>query len=155
MQKLTTFLWFDKEAREAANFYKSVFKENCKIKDEQKMNDTPSGNVEIINLEIFNQEFSLMSAGPFEKFNASISFVINCENQEEVDYYWQNLSADPKSEQCGWLKDKFGLSWQVVPKQLNEILSGNDQEGVKRATQAMLKMKKLNIDELQKAYNQK
>ncbi|MEW6510856.1 MAG: VOC family protein, partial [Bacteroidota bacterium] len=114
MQKITPFLWFDKEATEAAKFYASVLK-GSKIKESTKFENTPSGTVEIVSVELLGQEFQLMSAGPLFKFNEAISFVVNCDTQEELDYYWEKLSADPKSEQCGWLKDKYGVSWQIVP----------------------------------------
>lgn len=151
MQKITPFLWFDKEAREAAELYVSVF--GGKIKNNAKMEDTPSGAVDIVNIELFGQNFTLMSAGPYFKFNESISFVVSCENQEEVDKYWEQLSAVKESEQCGWLKDKFGVSWQIVPIILNKLMSDPDREKANRVTQAMLKMKKINIKELEEAYN--
>lgn len=154
MQKITPFLWFDKEAREAANFYVSVFGENAKFKNSSEMENTPSGTVDVLTIELFGQEFTLMSAGPYMKINSAISFVINCESQEEVDKYWSALSAEPASEQCGWLKDKFGVSWQVVPVILNKLMSDPDKEKANRVTQAMLKMKKLDIAKLEEAYNQ-
>ena len=151
--KITTFLWYETGAKEASEFYLSVFKENSKIKSTSVMNDTPSGTVEIIDMEIFGQDFTLMTAGPFRKFNEAISFIINCDSQEEVDYYWEKMSADPASEQCGWLKDKFGVSWQVVPKRLNELVGDSDKEKAGRVTQAMLQMKKIDIAKLEEAYN--
>ncbi len=151
MQKITPFLWFDKEARVAAKFYTSVFKDS-KIKTPQTFDDTPSGSVDIITIELFGQDFTLMSAGPQFKFTEAISFVIDCADQEEVDYYWERLTADGGEEsQCGWLKDKFGVSWQVVPRQLNECLSNPDPEKAKKAMQAMLQMKKIIIADLEKA----
>jgi predicted 3-demethylubiquinone-9 3-methyltransferase (glyoxalase superfamily) len=150
MQKITPFLWFDKEAGEAAKFYTSVFKD-AKIVSTQTMTDTPSGTVEIVDIELFGQRFTLMSAGPLFKFTEAVSFVVDCKDQEEVDYYWEKLSAVPESEQCGWLKDKYGLSWQIVPKRLGELLSDSDREKAGRATQAMLKMKKLDVAELERA----
>jgi len=152
MQKLTTFLWFDKEAAEAAKFYTSVFKDS-KINESRKLENTPTGTVEIVSMEILGHPFQLMSAGPFVKFNESISFVVNCETQEEINYYWEKLSADPKAEQCGWLKDKYGVSWQVVPSILGEMQKSPDNKKVERVTQAFLKMKKFNIAELQKAFD--
>ncbi len=149
-QKITPFLWFDKEAGAAADFYLTVFP-NSKIKSRQKMENTPSGTVEIIALELFGQDFTLMSAGPYFKINEAISFVIDCEDQKEVDYYWEKLSAHPESEQCGWLKDKFGVSWQVVPRRLTELTSDPDKEKAGRATQAMMQMRKIDIAELEKA----
>lgn len=146
-QKITPFLWFDNNAKEAAEFYVSVFK-NAKIKSSTILHDTPSGNVENLTIELFGQEFNLISGGPLFKFNESVSFVIKCETQEEVDYYWERLSAEPKAEQCGWLKDKFGLSWQVVPTVLGELL-GKDKTG--KVMEAMLKMKKIVIADLEKS----
>jgi predicted 3-demethylubiquinone-9 3-methyltransferase (glyoxalase superfamily) len=147
VDKLTTFLWFDKEAAEAAKFYTLVFKDS-RIKETRKLENTPSGTVEIVTMDI-------LSAGPFVKFNESISFVVNCETQEEIDYYWTKLSADSKAEQCGWLKDKYGVSWQIVPSALMEMQKSNDKEKVARVTQAFLKMKKFNIAELRQAFDGK
>ena len=149
-QKITPFLWFEKEAKKAAEFYISVFRDG-KIKNESIMTDTPSGTVEIVTIEIFGQDFTLMSAGPQFKFTEAISFVIDCQNQEEVDYYWGKLTTNGGEEsQCGWLKDKYGLSWQVVPKQLGELMS-KDTSG--RVMAAMLQMKKIDIAKLQEAYD--
>ncbi len=149
-QKITPFLWFDKgKASEAAKFYSDVFKE-AKISNPQELSDTPSGNVEIINIELFGQQFTLMGAGPEFKFNEAISFVIDCDGQEEVDYYWDALTKDGEESQCGWLKDKFGVSWQVVPKQLNEAMANPDREKAAYAMEQMLKMKKIIIADLQK-----
>ena len=149
--KITPFLWFDNQAQEAAKFYTSVFK-GSKIKNTTKFHDTPSGTVEIITIDILGKEFTLMSAGPLFKFNESISFVVSCKDQEEVDYYWKKLSADPKAEQCGWLKDKYGVSWQIVPTILNRLVV-KDKSG--RVMKVMLQMKKLDIEELKKAYKNK
>ncbi len=152
MQKITPFLWFDKEAGEAAKFYVSVFKD-AKIVSTKVLTDTPSGTVEIIDIELFGQRLTLMSAGPYFKFTEAISFVVDCADQAEIDYYWEKLSAVPESEQCGWLKDKYGLSWQIVPKDMDALFYGPDKEKSARATQAMLKMKKLDIAALQAAYD--
>ncbi len=152
VKKITPFLWFDKEASEAAAFYVSVF-QGSRIKESRKLKSTPSGTVEIVTIELFGQEFMLMSAGPFFKFNESVSFVVPCETQEEIDYYWERLSADPKAEQCGWLKDKYGLSWQIVPTILTEMQKDKDSAKVARVTEAFLKMKKFDIVELKKAYD--
>lgn len=151
--KLTTFLWFEKGANEAAQFYKSVFKENAEIKSTSVLSDTPSGSVEIISMDIFGQEFTLMTADPFRKFNEAISFVINCDSQEEVDYYWERMSADKSAEQCGWVKDKYGVSWQIVPKQLGVLMGDSDKQKAGRVQKAMLSMKKIIIADLQKAYD--
>ncbi len=150
MQKITPFLWFDKQAGEAAKFYASVF-EDSKIKNSTTLPNTPSGTVEVITLELFGQEFTLLSAGPFFKFNEAISFVVHCNNQKEIDSYWEKLSADPKAEQCGWLKDKYGLSWQIVPTVLGKMLQGKDARKVARVTEAFLKMKKFDIKALKRA----
>lgn len=151
MQKITPFLWYDKEAREAAEFYVSVFKDG-KIKGAQTMTDTPSGTVEVVTIELFGQEFTLMSAGPLFRFNEAISFVVNCESQDEADEYWEKLSAVPAAEQCGWLKDKFGVSWQITPTETFRYVNGPDKAGAARATQAMLRMKKLDVQALKAAY---
>ncbi len=151
MQKITPFLWFDKEAVGAAKFYASVLK-GSKITSSNTLKNTPSGTVEVVTIELLGQEFTLMSAGPLFKFNESISFVVHCETQREVDYYWNKLSADPKAEQCGWLKDKYGLSWQIVPTALGKMLQSTDQKRAARVTQAFLKMKKLDIATLKRAY---
>ena len=151
MQKITPFLWFDKEAPEAARFYTSVFK-GSRIKESRKLENTPSGTVEIVTIDLLGQEFTLMSAGPLFKFNESISFVVNCENQQEIDYYWDKLSADPKAEQCGWLKDKFGLSWQIAPVEMEDMMRKGNKEQIARVTESFLKMKKFDIAKLRKAY---
>jgi predicted 3-demethylubiquinone-9 3-methyltransferase (glyoxalase superfamily) len=153
MEKITPFLWFDKEAGEAAEFYASIFK-NSRIKDTTTLHKTPSGTVEIITIEILGQEFRLMSAGPYFKFNEAISLVVSCETQEEIDYYWEKLSADPKAEQCGWLKDKYGVSWQIVPTVLYKMQKDKDRKRVARTTEALLKMKKFDIEKLKQAYEQ-
>lgn len=154
MQKITTFLWFDKEAGEAAEFYTSVFK-GSKILESTKLENTPSGTVEIVVIELLGRQFQLMSAGPFAKFNESISFMVHCETQEEIDYYWEKLSADPKAEQCGWLKDKYGLSWQIVPTVLAQMQKSPDKTKVARVTQVFLEMKKFDIAALQRAFDGK
>ena len=154
MQKITPFLWFDKEAGEAAKFYTSVFKES-KIKNSTMIHNTPSGTVEVVTIELFGQEFTLMSAGPLFQFNEAVSFVVHCDNQKEIDYFWEKLSADPQAEQCGWLKDKYGLSWQIVPTALPKMLQDKDPRKVARVTQAFLKMKKFDIKTLERAYEGK
>jgi predicted 3-demethylubiquinone-9 3-methyltransferase (glyoxalase superfamily) len=154
MQKITPFLWFDKEAREAAEFYVSVFKD-AKILDSTTLENTPSGTVEIVTISLFGQEFQLMSAGPLFKFNEAISFMVNCDTQEEIDYYWDKLSAVPEAEACGWLKDKFGLSWQIVPTIMYEMQKTRDKQKLARLTEAFLKMKKFDIATLRQAYDGK
>lgn len=154
MQKITPFLWYDKEARQAAEFYVSIFGEDSKITSEMTMPDTPSGTVEVLTVSLRGMEMTLMSAGPFAKFNESISFVINCKDQAEVDYFWEKLSAIPESEQCGWLKDKFGVSWQVTPEDYQKYVNGPDPKKRAAAAQAMMTMKKLDLAALKKAYEE-
>ena len=147
MQKITPHLWFDKEARQAVEFYVSVFP-NSKISNVTTLHDTPSGDCDIVSFMLNGQPFMAISAGPYFKFNEAISFVIPCVTQEEIDYYWEKLSAVPSAEQCGWLKDKFGVSWQVTPTIMEEMLQSNDSAKIARVTKAFLQMKKFNIAEL-------
>jgi predicted 3-demethylubiquinone-9 3-methyltransferase (glyoxalase superfamily) len=156
-QKITPFLWFDTQAEEAANFYTETFK-FAKILSTQRYDDAgakaagqPAGSVMTVEFEIEGMKFVALNGGPIFQFTPAISFVVDCENQEEVDALWEKLSADPGSEQCGWCKDKFGVSWQIVPTRLNELLSDPDPEKARRAMQAMLTMKKIDIAELEKA----
>jgi predicted 3-demethylubiquinone-9 3-methyltransferase (glyoxalase superfamily) len=151
MQKITPHLWFDKEAKEAAEFYTSVFPKS-KIKETTTLNNTPSGTVDIVAVELLGQEFLLLSAGPLVRFNEAISFIVYCDTQEEIDYYWGKLSAVPEAEQCGWLKDKYGLSWQIVPAAMAAMLKDKDNGKVAKVTEAFLKMKKFDIATLQRAY---
>jgi predicted 3-demethylubiquinone-9 3-methyltransferase (glyoxalase superfamily) len=157
MQKIKPFLWFDNNAEEAMNFYASVFK-NSKIGKISRFPEgapAPAGSVMTATIEIEGQEFILLNGGPLFKFNESISFVVNCQTQQEVDEYWQKLTADGgKESQCGWLKDKFGLSWQIVPEALPRLMSDSDPAKAKRAMQAMLKMKKIDIEGLKRAADQ-
>ncbi len=160
MQKITPFLWFDNQAEEAAKFYTSIFR-NAKIHNISRYDEAgakasgrPAGSVMVVAFTLDGQEFTALNGGPIFKFTEAISFVVNCETQEEVDHYWNNLSSDPKSEQCGWLKDKYGLSWQIVPKQLGEMLSDSDSKKAGRVMQAMLQMKKIDIAVLKQAYDQ-
>ena len=150
-QKIVPHLWYDKEAREAAEFYVSIFPDS-KVTNITTLPGTPSGDVDIVSFELFGQPFQAISAGPLFKFNESISFMVECETQEEIDDYWGKLSAVPESEQCGWLKDKYGLSWQITPTRLDEMLQGGTDEQVARVTQAFMPMKKLDIAELERAY---
>jgi predicted 3-demethylubiquinone-9 3-methyltransferase (glyoxalase superfamily) len=149
--KITPHLWYDKEAKEAAEFYTSVFPQS-KIKDTTTLHNTPSGTVDIVTIELLGQDFMLISAGPLFKFNEAISFMVHCDTQEEIDYYWEKLSAVPEAEQCGWLKDKFGLSWQIVPTAMDEMMKDKDQEKLARVTEAFLQMKKFDIAALKRAY---
>ena len=149
--KITPHLWFDKEAREAAEFYTSVFPKS-KIKSATTLQNTPSGAVEVVTIDLMGQEFMLLSAGPLFKFNESISFIVRCKTQKEIDYYWERLSAVPEAEQCGWLKDKYGLSWQIVPAAMDKMMKDKDPERLARVTAAFLKMKKFDIKALERAY---
>lgn len=158
MQKITPFLWFDNHAEEATKFYVSIFK-NSKIHgmtryDEEgaKASGRPKGSVMTVAFELDGQEFTALNGGPIFKFTEAISLVVNCETQAEVDHFWQKLSAGGQEVQCGWLKDKFGVSWQVVPTVLTELLQDKDPEKSKRVMAAMLKMKKIEIEPLKKAY---
>ncbi|HXT25378.1 MAG TPA: VOC family protein [Candidatus Eisenbacteria bacterium] len=154
MQKITPFLWFDKEAEEAAKFYCSIFK-NSKILDVQRYpggGPAPAGSVMIANFELEGMQFVALNAGPLFKFTEAISFVVTTEDQEETDYYWNKLTADGGKEvECGWLKDKFGLSWQITPRTLMQLLSDPDKQKAARVMAAMMTMKKINIAELERA----
>ncbi|MFM2330510.1 MAG: hypothetical protein RLZZ26_17 [Candidatus Parcubacteria bacterium] len=153
MKKLTPFLWFDKNLKEITDFYLSVFP-NATLRSAGELSDTPSGNVEMATLTIFDQELSLMTAGPMFKFTEAISLVIKCEDQKEVDYYWEKLTAGGGSEsQCGWLKDKYGLSWQVVPTAMDTMMASGDKGKIGKVTQAFLKMKKFDVAKLEEAFN--
>ena len=150
-QKITPHLWYDKEAKEAAKFYCSVFPDS-KVDNVTTIRDTPSGDCDIVSFTLFGQPFMAISAGPLFKFNESISFMVHCDTQEEIDRHWAKLSADPRSEQCGWLKDKFGLSWQIVPTVMDKMLQDKDEKRVARVVQAFLPMKKFDIAALERAY---
>jgi predicted 3-demethylubiquinone-9 3-methyltransferase (glyoxalase superfamily) len=154
MKTITPHLWFDKEAKKAAEFYVSIFP-NSKITNATVLHDTPSGDAETVSFELNGQPFMAISAGPLFKFNEAISFVIPCETQEEIDYYWEKLSAVPEAEQCGWLKDKFGVSWQVVPTAMGEMMGKGTPEQIQRVTQAFLPMKKFDVATLKKAFEGK
>ncbi|MBS3902828.1 MAG: VOC family protein [Anaplasmataceae bacterium] len=154
MQKIVPHLWFDKEAKEAAEFYVSIFP-NSKIENVSTITDTPSGDCDTVSFVLDRQDFMAISAGPYFKFSEAISFIVHCDTQEEIDHYWGKLSAVPEAEQCGWLKDKYGVSWQIVPTMMNEMMATKDKEALKRVTQAFLKMKKFDIAELEKAYQNK
>ncbi len=157
-QKITPFLWFDKNAEQAVNLYTSIFP-NSKITSTTRYNSEvakaaqmPEGTVMTMAFQLEGQNFTAINGGPVFKFTEAISFVVNCETQDEVDKYWNKLTADGGQEsKCGWLKDKFGLSWQIVPKRLIELISSNDAGKAKRAMHAMLQMKKIIIADLEKA----
>jgi len=159
IRKITPCLWFDSEAEEAANFYVGIFP-NSKIgaisrysAEGQEIHGKPPGSVMTVAFELDGQPFTALNGGPIFKFNEAVSLQINCETQEEIDHYWEKLGAggDPKAQQCGWLKDKFGLSWQVVPSILPKLISGPDATKSQRVMKALLAMKKLDIRELERA----
>jgi predicted 3-demethylubiquinone-9 3-methyltransferase (glyoxalase superfamily) len=163
MQKITPMLWFDKEAEQAAHHYVSVFSKRpgqkrgeSKILEVSRYGEAgpgQMGSAMVVRLQLEGQEFEALNGGPEFKFSEAISFVIDCENQEEVDYFWKALiEGGGREDQCGWLKDRFGLSWQVTPRQLIEMLGDRDQEKAQRAMKAMLQMKKIDIAELQRAF---
>jgi predicted 3-demethylubiquinone-9 3-methyltransferase (glyoxalase superfamily) len=163
MQKISPCLWFDDKAEEAAKFYVSVFK-GSKIgditrygKEGYEIHGREAGTVMTVEFEIEGQKFLALNGGPIFKFNEAISFQVHCETQEEVDYYWEKLSegGDKKAQQCGWLKDKYGLSWQTVPTILPKMLKDKDTKKSQRVMKAMLQMHKLDIQTLIKAYEEK
>jgi predicted 3-demethylubiquinone-9 3-methyltransferase (glyoxalase superfamily) len=159
MQKITPFLWFDSQAEEAAKFYTSVFK-NSKIgrilrydEASAKAAGRPAGSVLTVEFEIGGQKFTALNGGPQFKFNESVSFVVNCKTQEEVDYFWEKLTTGGGQEsECGWLKDKFGLSWQVTPTVLIDMLNDKDPKKAGRVMKAMMQMQKIEINKLKTAY---
>ena len=158
MQRITPFLWFDTQAEEAVNFYVSIFK-NSRIgsiahyeEEAAKASGRPKGSVMTVAFELDGQEFIALNGGPLFKFTEAISLVVNCETQEEVDHFWKRLTAGGQEVQCGWLKDRFGVSWQVVPTVLGEMLQDKDPGKSRRVMAAMLKMKKINIEALKKAH---
>ena len=156
MLKITPFLWFDNQAEEAMNFYVSIFK-NSKVLGVSRYGDDgpgPKGAVMIANFLLEGQEFSALNGGPHFSFTPAISFSVNCGTQEELDELWEKLSEGGEKQRCGWLKDKFGLSWQIVPNILGELMQDKDPEKAARVTKAMLQMDKLDIKLLQQAWEQ-
>jgi len=154
IQKITPFLWFDHQAEEAAQFYTSIFK-NSKVKGVSRYGEGtpgPAGSVMTVAFELDGQEFTALNGGPQIKFTEAVSFVVNCETQKEVDEYWEKLSKGGQEVQCGWLKDKFGLSWQIVPRVLFDMILDKDNRKSARVMKAVMQMKKLDIDTLKKAY---
>ena len=153
-QKITPFLWFDKQAEEAAQFYVLIFK-NSKMLHVSRYGDAgpgPKGSVMVVNFQLAGQEFTALNGGPLFKFSEAFSFVVNCENQQEVDEYWRKLTSGGGQEsQCGWLKDKFGFSWQIVPTALGKLMSDKDPQKANRVMEALLKMKKIDIATLEAA----
>jgi predicted 3-demethylubiquinone-9 3-methyltransferase (glyoxalase superfamily) len=160
LQKITACLWFDKEAEEAAKFYTSIFK-NSRIgsisrygEAGREIHGMPAGTVLTVDFELEGQSFTALNGGPMFKFNEAISLQVHCETQQELDYYWDKLSqgGDKQAQQCGWLKDKFGASWQVVPTILPKLLMDPDRAKSERTMQALLQMKKLDIEKLKQAH---
>lgn len=154
MQKITPFLWFDTQAEEAAQFYVSIF-DKARIVNVTRYGDSgpgPKGGVMTVEFELAGQRFIALNGGPHFKFTEAISMAVSCETQEELDHYWARLTEGGQEVQCGWLKDKYGLSWQVVPAAMGRLVGGPDPEGSRRAMQAMMQMKKLDIAALEKAY---
>lgn len=163
LQKITPNLWFDRQGEDAAKFYTSVFP-NSRIgkisrygKEGFEQHGMPEGMVMVIEFELDGQKFTGLNGGPHFKFSEAISFIVNCDTQEEVDHYWEKLSqgGDAKAQMCGWLKDKFGLSWQIIPQALSQLMSDPDREKAGRVMNAMLKMKKIDIQGLKDAYDGK
>lgn len=161
MQKITSNLWFDRQAEEAAKYYVSIFK-NSKIgrisrygKEGFEIHQMPAGTVMTVEFTLDGQNFVALNGGPIFKFNEAISFIVNCETQDEIDYYWNKLSegGDKNAQQCGWLKDKYGLSWQVVPTVLEDMIMDGSKKS-ESVMRALLQMKKLDIQKLEEAYNQ-
>ena len=161
-QRITPCLWFADEAEEAARLYTGIFK-NSRITTitrygsaGQEVHGRPPGSVMTVAFELDGQTFTALNGGPVFKFNEAISLQVNCETQDEIDYYWAKLSAggDPNAQQCGWLKDRYGLSWQVVPNFMSELFAKESSPGAQRAMEALLRMKKLDIAELRRAYEE-
>lgn len=157
MQKITPFLWFDHQAEEAANFYVSIFK-NSKIVTISRYGESgpgPKGGVMTVVFQLNGQEFIALNGGPQFKFTEAVSFSVDCKTQQEVDEFWEKLSAGGEEGPCGWLKDKYGLSWQINPTILGEMLSDSDPQRSKRVMEAMFTMKKIDIEALKRAYEGK
>lgn len=163
LQKITPCLWFDDQAEPAAQFYTSVFR-NSRITETTRYTEAgrefhgkPAGSVMLVAFELDGQKFTALNGGPIFKLSEAVSFMINCDTAEEVDYFWDKLTdgGDPAAQQCGWLKDRFGLSWQLVPAALPKYINGPDAKGRERAMAALMPMKKLDIDALRRAYEGK
>jgi predicted 3-demethylubiquinone-9 3-methyltransferase (glyoxalase superfamily) len=163
VQKITPFLWFDNQAEDAAKFYVSIFNNsalgavNRYGKEGFEVHGRPEGSVMTVSFRLEGQEFTALNGGPHFKFTEAISFVVKCETQSEVDHYWEKLgeSGDERAQRCGWLKDKYGVSWQIVPTALFELMGGTDAKKSQRVMQAMLQMKKLDVAALRRAYEEK
>jgi predicted 3-demethylubiquinone-9 3-methyltransferase (glyoxalase superfamily) len=157
MQKVSPFLWFNSNAEEAVNFYTSVFKDSKITSTMRNGENGPgaAGTVLTMGFQLFGQDFTILNGGPgFATLTPAISFVVKCETQEEVDHYWENLLAGGQAMQCGWLTDKFGVTWQIVPVQLFKLMGDKDARKAKKVTEAMMKMIKLDIAGLEKAYDE-
>ncbi len=154
MQLITPFLWFDNNAEEAMNFYVSVFKNSRvgRVTRYGEAGPAPAGTVMTVEFELDGQEFVGLNGGPHFKFTEAVSFTVRCDTQEEIDYYWDKLSEAGQTSRCGWLKDKFGLSWQVEPRILGDLMADKDPEKAKRVMEAMLKMDKIDIEPIRRAY---
>jgi predicted 3-demethylubiquinone-9 3-methyltransferase (glyoxalase superfamily) len=158
MAKITPFLWYTNQAEEAANFYASTFPDSHVDRVTAMQNESPSGppgSVKIVEFTVLGQPFIAMSAGPLDPFNHSVSFLVTCDDQAEIDRYWEALLEGGSAEQCGWLKDKYGLSWQIVPAILSRLMAEPDKDKAKRTGEAMMKMVKLDIAALQAAFESK
>jgi predicted 3-demethylubiquinone-9 3-methyltransferase (glyoxalase superfamily) len=156
MQKITPFLWFDGKAEEAARFYVSIFK-NSRIVGMSRYGEQgpgPKGSVMVVTFELDGQEFSALNGGPQFSFSPAVSFVVNCQTQQEVDAMWEKLSENGEKQRCGWVKDKYGVSWQIVPSVLPKMLQGADAEKSNRVINAIMQMNKLEIEGLRRAYEQ-
>jgi predicted 3-demethylubiquinone-9 3-methyltransferase (glyoxalase superfamily) len=154
MQKITPFLWFDSQAEEAANFYVSLFKDS-KIKSISRCGDAgpgPKGSVLIVSFQLEGQDFTALNGGPHFKFTPAISLYVDCESQAEVDQFWEKLSEGGRKDRCGWLQDKWGLSWQIIPKALQQLMSDPDPKRSANVMKAMLQMDKIDIKKLQEAH---
>lgn len=154
-QKIVTYLWFNNNAEEAVNFYISLFK-NSSVKSVSRYGDAgpgPKGQVMVMNFELEGQEFIALNGGPQFKFTPAVSLLVNCYSQEEIDALWNKLTEGGREDQCGWLQDKFGLSWQIVPANIGQLFSGGDAQKTSRVMQAMMPMKKMDMNVLQKAYD--
>lgn len=157
-QKITPFLWYTSQAEEAAKFYTAVFPDSRITRTMTMPSESPSGppgSVQLVDFLLFGQAFTAMSAGPMDPFNHAISFVVNCDTQAELDRYWNALLDGGTPEQCGWLRDRYGVCWQIVPNMLVDVMAGSDRAAAKRTTDAMLKMVKLDIAALQAAHDGK
>ncbi|HEX6328970.1 MAG TPA: VOC family protein [Jiangellaceae bacterium] len=154
MQKITTYLWYDNQAEEAAIFYTSIFK-NSRVLEVNRYGDgapMPAGTAMTVRFELDGEEFIALNGGPHFKFNEAISLYVDCEDQAEVDYFWDRLVDGGEPSQCGWLKDRYGLSWQIIPRELPALLFDPDPEKAQRATQAMFTMTKIDVDALRRAH---